>query len=71
MVDREIEESADEHHEFVKFTEREIESFKEFAKTQNAYERLVDLFAPSIYENSDVKKGVVLQLFGGANKNFS
>ena len=26
--------------------------------------------APSIYENEDIKKGILLQLFGGAKKDF-
>ena len=60
MVDKMIEETPEEHHEFVKFSDHEIEEFKHFAKTQNTYERLVEVFAPSIYENDDVKKGVVL-----------
>lgn len=71
MVDKMIEETPEEHHEFVKFSDHEIEEFKHFAKTQNTYERLVEVFAPSIYENDDVKKGVVLQLFGGTQKTFS
>ena len=29
------------------------------------------MFAPSIWENDDVKKGALLQLFGGSNKHFS
>jgi len=28
------------------------------------------MFAPSICENKDVKKGIMLQLFGGDSKNF-
>ena len=27
--------------------------------------------APSIYENEDIKKGILCQLFGGANKDFT
>ena len=27
--------------------------------------------APSIYENDDIKKGILCQLFGGTNKDFS
>ena len=29
------------------------------------------LLAPSIYENLDIKKGVLMQMFGGAKKDFS
>jgi len=32
---------------------------------------LVDAVAPSIYENEDVKKGILCQLFGGVSKTFS
>ena len=28
------------------------------------------LIAPSIYENMDIKKGILLQLFSGARKDF-
>jgi DNA replication licensing factor MCM4 len=35
------------------------------------YKILVESFAPSIFENDDVKKGLLLQLFGGVNKDFS
>ena len=28
------------------------------------------LLAPSIYENDDIKKGILLQLFGGTKKDF-
>lgn len=27
--------------------------------------------APSIYENQDIKKGIMCQLFGGASKDFT
>ena len=27
--------------------------------------------APSIYENVDIKKGILLQLFGGSKKDFA
>ena len=27
--------------------------------------------APSIYENDDIKKGILLQLFGGTRKDFT
>ncbi len=57
--------------EFIKFSEQEIAKFKEFGRNKRCYERLVDVFAPSIWENDDVKKGVICQLFGGSHKNFS
>jgi hypothetical protein len=32
---------------------------------------LLFYLAPSIYENDDIKKGILCQLFGGTNKDFS
>ena len=33
--------------------------------------RLARAIAPSIYENEDIKKGILLQLFGGTRKDFT
>ena len=35
------------------------------------YEILVDSLAPNIWENEDVKRGLLLQLFGGVGKDFT
>ena len=40
------------------------------SKDPNVYNKLVDAVAPSIWENTDIKKGLLLQLFGGVSKNF-
>lgn len=37
---------------------------------EDIYERLARAVAPSIYENEDIKKGILLQLFGGTKKSF-
>jgi DNA replication licensing factor MCM4 len=47
---------------------REIENL---TKNPDIYNLLVDSLAPSIWENDDVKKGLLLQLFGGVNKDFA
>lgn len=59
-----------EEHELI-FTEKHIQQFKDFSKDPQLYEKLVDAFAPSIWENQDVKKGILCQLFGGVSKEFS
>lgn len=59
VVDRDVED-LDPNTEFVKFTESEVQQMQEFSKQSNVYQKLVDVFAPSIYENDDVKKGVLL-----------
>lgn len=41
------------------------------AKKEDIYDRLARAIAPSIYEHEDVKKGILLQLFGGSKKDFT
>lgn len=53
-----------------KFTEAEEKKIKETAERNDIYELLSRSLAPSIYEMDDVKKGILLQLFGGTNKLF-
>jgi len=43
---------------------------EEISKRPDVYELLARSLAPSIYEMDDVKKGILLQLFGGTNKSF-
>ncbi|XP_065582979.1 DNA replication licensing factor MCM4-like [Artemia franciscana] len=54
-----------------KFTPEKIEIIKEVSKKPDIYERLANAIAPSIYEHEDIKKGILLQLFGGTKKDFS
>jgi DNA replication licensing factor MCM4 len=53
-----------------KVTEEEKAKIKEVAARPDVYELLSRSLAPSIYEMDDVKKGILLQLFGGTNKSF-
>lgn len=53
------------------FTEQEVKQIKEFSERRDLYHLLNDAIAPSIWENSDVKKGILCQLFGGVRKEFS
>lgn len=43
---------------------------EELSRNPDIYSMLVDSFAPSIWENEDVKKGLLLQIFGGVSKDF-
>jgi len=72
-MDMEIDEGDQvlkEEHENI-FNERQVQRFKEFSRDPQVYDKLVDAFAPSIWENVDVKKGILCQLFGGVSKEFS
>ncbi|KAF8572065.1 hypothetical protein P879_00806 [Paragonimus westermani] len=53
------------------FTEDEIREFRSLAAKPDLYERLAAAIAPTIYENEDVKKGLLLQLFSGTRKDFT
>uniref|UniRef100_A0A7N6ALC6 DNA replication licensing factor MCM4 n=1 Tax=Anabas testudineus TaxID=64144 RepID=A0A7N6ALC6_ANATE len=61
----------DEEAEQKLFTEDRVQILKELAGKPDVYERLSSALAPSIYEHEDIKKGILLQLFGGTRKDFS
>lgn len=48
-----------------------VKKIKELAADPHVYDLLIDAFAPSIWENHDVKKGILCQLFGGCSKSFN
>lgn len=54
-----------------RFTPERVEKLKELSNLPDIYERLARALAPNIYENEDIKKGILLQLFGGTKKDFS
>lgn len=53
-----------------KISEEEGEKIKATAARPDIYDLLSRSLAPSIFEMDDVKKGILLQLFGGTNKSF-
>ncbi|KAF2671112.1 MCM-domain-containing protein [Microthyrium microscopicum] len=53
-----------------KISEEEEAKIKSTAARPDVYDLLSRSLAPSIYELDDVKKGIMLQLFGGTNKSF-
>lgn len=55
----------------VTFSQERVEQLQQLSKQPDIYERLAKALAPSIYENEDIKKGILCQLFGGANKDFA
>ncbi|XP_041376260.1 DNA replication licensing factor MCM4-like [Gigantopelta aegis] len=48
-----------------------VDMIKELSQKPDIYDRLARAIAPSIYENDDIKKGILLQLFGGCRKDFT
>lgn len=55
----------------IAFDSDRVKVLEELSAKPDIYERLARAIAPSIYENEDIKKGILLQLFGGARKDFS
>ena len=51
--------------------EETVAMLDDLSKKKDIYDRLARAVAQSIYENDDVKKGILLQLFGGNRKDFS
>ena len=60
--------SGNDGEEKIIFKEEEKNTFYTLAGRQDIYDILVRSFAPSIWENEDVKKGILCQLFGGTKK---
>lgn len=54
-----------------RFPEERVEVLRALSEKEDIYERLARALAPSVYENEDIKKGILLQLFGGTRKNFT
>ena len=50
------------------FPPERVELLKILSQKEDVYDRLARNIAPSIYENDDIKKGILLQLFGGTKK---
>lgn len=52
------------------YSDEEVDEIRRVASRNDVFDLLSRSLAPSIYENEDVKKGILLQLFGGTNKTF-
>lgn len=50
------------------FPPERVEYLRSLSQKPDIYDRLARALAPSIYENLDIKKGILLQLFGGTKK---
>jgi DNA replication licensing factor MCM4 len=69
-VEQEMSERAAEADQTRKVSAEEEEKIKRTASRPDIYDLLSRSLAPSIYEMDDVKKGILLQMFGGTNKTF-
>ncbi|KAI5962244.1 mcm4 [Candida pseudojiufengensis] len=69
-LENELAEKDQEVEQVRKITQEEEDEIIEISQRDDLYEVLARSLAPSIYEMDDVKKGILLQLFGGTNKTF-
>jgi len=54
--------------EEIELSDKDVKEIKKMAKDKNIYKRLVESLAPSIYGYEFIKEAILLQLFGGVNK---
>lgn len=69
-LEHEIIERDQEVEQVRKLSAEEIAKIRDISERDDLYELLARSLAPSIFEMDDVKKGILLQLFGGTNKTF-
>lgn len=53
---------------FSMFKEDELRQIEEMSRDKNLFENLARSVFPSIFGNDDIKKGIILQMFGGVPK---
>ena len=68
--DEDADRGANDIQETRTFSPENEQKIRETAAREDIYDLLSRSLAPSVYELDDVKKGILLQLFGGTNKTF-
>jgi DNA replication licensing factor MCM6 len=66
--DFEDDENNDNQENAVKFSEQEQNEIVKMRDVGNFYHKMVASFCPSVFGHEDVKRGVLLMLFGGVHK---
>lgn len=70
-VEQELsEQAAGDAEQVRKISAEEEDKILRTSTRPDLYELLARSLAPSLYEMDDVKKGILLQMFGGTNKSF-
>ena len=59
------------YYSVVTMSAERVAELTALSKRRDIYELLAAALAPSIYEHEDIKKGILLQLFGGTKKDFT
>ncbi|KAF9813382.1 hypothetical protein IEO21_05616 [Rhodonia placenta] len=70
-ADDEDEDNADDREQGMSRREEMEKKLRELSQQPNIYDLLARSLAPSIWAMDDVKKGILLQLFGGTNKSIA
>ncbi|CAF2507269.1 unnamed protein product [Rotaria sp. Silwood2] len=61
----------DEESSSSKFSKERLAQFRNLSERSDIYVLLSNAIAPSIFGHEDIKKGILLQLFGGTKKSFT
>nr|XP_002123450.1 DNA replication licensing factor MCM4 [Ciona intestinalis] len=61
-------ETADDEDSQIQFSKERVEMIRSLSKKPDIYDRLARAVAPSVFGHDDIKKGILLQLFGGCRK---
>eukprot|EP01117_Protostelium_nocturnum_P010652 TRINITY_DN3837_c0_g1_i1.p1 TRINITY_DN3837_c0_g1~~TRINITY_DN3837_c0_g1_i1.p1 ORF type:complete len:837 (-),score=296.88 TRINITY_DN3837_c0_g1_i1:40-2526(-) len=61
-------EAEQEELSFDQFSEEEKEEFEKMRNDPKIYSKLMSSIAPAVFGHRDVKRGILLQLFGGVHK---
>uniref|UniRef100_H2ZKX4 DNA replication licensing factor MCM4 n=1 Tax=Ciona savignyi TaxID=51511 RepID=H2ZKX4_CIOSA len=61
-------ETADDEDSQIQLTKARVEMIHSLSKKPDIYDRLAQAVAPSVFGHDDIKKGILLQLFGGSRK---
>src|SRR5208282_5046396 len=69
-LDTEVREQQAQTDQIRRVSDEERAKILEISTRSDVYDVLARSIAPSIWEMEDVKKGILLQLFGGTNKVF-
>lgn len=68
LEERQRSESDDLEQNFMMFKEVDLHRIEEMSRDKNLFSNLAKSVFPSIFGNDDIKKGIILQMFGGTPK---
>uniref|UniRef100_A0A7S0UW25 DNA replication licensing factor MCM5 n=1 Tax=Polytomella parva TaxID=51329 RepID=A0A7S0UW25_9CHLO len=62
-----VQEDGDARSAF-KFAKDEVQTFEQFARRSDVYDKVFGMIAPNVYGSDDIKRAITCALFGGSRK---